>query len=117
MKSTPPMRAVSTMARGITRSAFGVSSDRVVMASNPRNDRQRMEAPVSRGLMCICSEKKGRLLATVPSPSPWLTPQAMRPMKTAMMLNCMMTIRLLKFATSLMPRRFRKVMTAARARM
>ncbi|MNC36435.1 hypothetical protein D3C76_1086420 [compost metagenome] len=54
---------------------------------------------------------------TVPSPSPWWTPQAMRPMKTAMMLNCMMTIRLLKFATSLMPRRFRKVMMAASPRM
>ncbi|MNC36434.1 hypothetical protein D3C75_849560 [compost metagenome] len=53
MKSTPPMRAVSRMARGITRSALGVSSHRVLMASNPRNDRQRMEAPVSSGVRAI----------------------------------------------------------------
>jgi len=71
MNSTPPISAVSTMARGITREASGVSSLNVVMASKPRNDRQRMEAPVSRGATFMCSEKKGRLLATVPSPSPW----------------------------------------------
>ena len=68
---TPPMRAVSTMARGITLPAFGVSSDSELRPSKPRKEKQRMVAPVKSGTTLADSKWNGRLLIRVAAPSPW----------------------------------------------
>ncbi|MNH24825.1 hypothetical protein D3C79_847770 [compost metagenome] len=113
----PPMSAVSTMARGITLPAFGVSSESELRPSKPRKEKQRMVAPVNSGSMLADSTWKGRLLSRVPVPSPCSSPQAMRPRKVRMMATWINTMKPLRLATSLMPRRFRKVITVTRPKM
>ncbi len=74
MKITPPYSAVRKMARGITLAASGVSSDSVVTASKPRNEKQRIVAPVIIGSRCAFSLMNGWRHHTVPIPSPLCRP-------------------------------------------
>src|SRR5690606_21864137 len=71
IKINPPISAVRKIAFGITRSASLVSSDREEIPSKPRNEKHRMVAPVIIGTTCAPSDQNGRVLVSVPAPSPW----------------------------------------------
>ncbi len=73
-KIMPPYIAVRKMAFGITRAAFGVSSESVVTASKPRNEKQTIVAPVIIGIRCAFSLINGCRDQTVPTPSPLCSP-------------------------------------------
>ncbi len=62
------------IAFGITRAASGVSSDRVVTASKPRNEKQTMVAPVIIGIKCAFWLINGCSDQTVPTPRLYAAP-------------------------------------------
>lgn len=61
MKIIPPISAVRKIARGITLPAFGVSSDRELNPSKPKNEKQSIVAPAIRGsIPCAHQQMVGR---------------------------------------------------------
>ncbi|MNH36792.1 hypothetical protein D3C79_976220 [compost metagenome] len=78
MNTRPPISAIRKIARGMTFSAFSVSSDRVVTASKPRNEKHRMVAPATRALRWVSSPANGSRLQVVPRPSPLCRPRMVR---------------------------------------
>ncbi|MNV63991.1 hypothetical protein D3C71_1566140 [compost metagenome] len=105
----PPINAVRKIAFGITFSASLVSSDSELIPSKPRNEKHKMVAPVIIGTTCAFSDQNGRLLISVPAPSPCEMPFTTRNRNTIMIATCTTTIMEFRFATSLMPRRLKIV--------
>ena len=97
------------MALGITRAAFGVSSDSVVTASKPRKEKQTIVAPVIIGIRCAFSLINGWSDQTVPTPSPLCRPCTTSMTNTTMMAICTSTNRVLKLATRFTLFRFASV--------